>query len=69
VIPAIHPEFGIGAGTRVQNHTRDFTDAAATDAAHEAMLDAARLLAMTAVELVLDPDLLARAKAEFARTK
>jgi metal-dependent amidase/aminoacylase/carboxypeptidase family protein len=66
VVPAIHPEFAIGGAARPQNHTREFTDAAITEHAHEAMLDAARLLAMTAVEVALDQNLLARAKAEFA---
>lgn len=68
VVPSIHPEFAIGAGTSVQNHTRDFTDAACTDAAHDAMLNAARILAMTAIDLALDRDLLSAAKEEFAAT-
>jgi len=68
-IPAIHPEFAIGGPARIQNHTRDFTVAAVTDTAHDAMLDAARLLAMTAVDLALDGDLLASAKAEFASSE
>jgi amidohydrolase len=64
VVPAIHPVFGIG--TRAGNHTRDFTAAAVTDAAHAAMIEAAKMLAMTGVDLALDPDLVRRAKADFA---
>ena len=65
-MPAIHPEFSIG--TRAHNHTKDFTATAATDAAHQAMLRAAQVLAMTGVELVLDADLLRQAKADFGAT-
>jgi amidohydrolase len=66
-LPAIHPEFAIGAGPSVQTHTREFADATATDEAHAAMLDATRLLAMTAIDLALDPSLLQAAKDEFER--
>lgn len=72
IVPSIHPEFAIGAPPSIQNHTRDFTDLACTDAAHAAMLDAAYLLAITTIELVLDRNLLACVKEEFdaeTRTK
>jgi metal-dependent amidase/aminoacylase/carboxypeptidase family protein len=63
-IPSIHPMFGIGAAAF--NHTPAFTEVCATDAAHAAMVQTAQALAMTAVDVALDPDLLQRAKEEFA---
>jgi amidohydrolase len=63
VLPAIHPTFGVGAFAI--NHTEAFTDVAATDSAHQAMIEVGQALAMTGVDVVLDAGLLARAKAEF----
>ncbi|MHB8377331.1 MAG: M20 family metallopeptidase [Dehalococcoidia bacterium] len=63
-VPSIHPTFGVGQ--MVFNHTPEFTAAAVTDAAHESMLQTAEALAMTGVEVALDPDLLRRVKADFA---
>jgi metal-dependent amidase/aminoacylase/carboxypeptidase family protein len=63
VVPAIHPTFGVGAFAI--NHTEAFTQVAATDAAHKAMIEVGQALAMTGVDLVMNPDLLRQAKAEF----
>lgn len=63
VVPSIHPTFSVGAFGI--NHTEGFTKVSATDAAHQAMLQVAQALAMTGVDLVLDPDLLQEAKAAF----
>lgn len=67
VVPSIHPNFGVGAP--VVTHSREFTAVAATAAAHAAMLRTAQALAMTAIDLVLDPELLERAKKEFASSR
>ncbi|MBF8286474.1 MAG: peptidase protein 2-like, partial [Dehalococcoidia bacterium] len=63
-MPSIHPMFGVGA--MAFNHTPAFTNVCATDAAHASMVQVAQALAMTGVDVVLDPDLLQRAKEEFA---
>ncbi len=63
-IPSIHPMFGIGA--MAFNHTPAFTEVCATDVAHAAMVQVAQALAMTGVDVALEPDLLQRAKEEFA---
>jgi len=63
-MPSIHPMFGVGA--MAFNHTPAFTDVCATEAAHASMVQVAQALAMTGVDVVLDPDLLQRAKDEFA---
>jgi amidohydrolase len=64
VLPSIHPMFGVGA--MAFNHTPAFTSVCATDAAHASMVQVAQALAMTGVDVVLDPDLLQRVKDEFA---
>ncbi len=46
-------------------HSIRFRDAAATDQANETTLMAATLVAQTAYDLFLDPDLVAAAWAEF----
>ncbi len=63
IVPSIHPTFSVGQ--MIFNHTPEFTGAAITDAAHESMLKTAQTLAMTGVELALDPDLVKRVKADF----
>ena len=64
VTPSIHPVFGIPAAAG--NHTPEFTAAAAAAPAQDAMLVAAKAMALTALDLLTDPGLLARARADFA---
>ena len=64
VVPSIHPTFGVGQ--MIFNHTPEFAAAAVTDAAHESMLQTAEALAMTGIDVALEPDLLRRIKADFA---
>ena len=63
VVPSIHPMFAIE--TDGGNHTPEFTAAAATSGAHEAMLTAATAMAMTAHELFTDPVRLQQARSSF----
>ncbi len=65
VVPSIHPMFGIGA--MAFNHTPAFTEVCATEAAHAAMVQTAQALAMTGIDVALDPELLQRARDGFAR--
>lgn len=62
-VPSIHPLFGIQ--THAVNHTAEFTTAAATREANDAMLRAAKAMAMTGIDLCLRPGLLENAKREF----
>lgn len=64
VVPSIHPNFSVGSPTLT--HSPEFTAVAATDAAHAAMLQTAKALAMTGIDLALQPELVQRAKADFA---
>ena len=65
VVPSIHPVFGIPVEDGAGNHTPGFTAAAATEEAHRATLRASKALAMTALDLYANPDLLKKAWAEF----
>lgn len=65
LLPAIHPYLAI-APESVAGHTVEFAAAAGSPAGHQAMLNAARAMAMTCLELFYQPELLTRAKAEFA---
>ncbi len=64
-VPAIHPYIYIGD---FAGHTPEFRDAAIAPAAHAGLLQAAKGMAMTAVDLLSDPDLMARVQREFADT-
>ena len=67
ILPAIHPYVTIAApGTG--GHTPEFAVAAASPWGHQALIRSAKALAMTAVDLFTQPELLAEAKSEFART-
>ena len=66
ILPAIHAYFAI-VSESIANHTVEFAVAAASPAGDAAVVDGAATLAMTAADLLAEPALLARAKAEFAR--
>jgi amidohydrolase len=64
IVPAAHPYIGI-APEGTPGHSTAFRDAAATPEAHANAIAAAKALALLAVDLMQEPALLARAKAEF----
>jgi metal-dependent amidase/aminoacylase/carboxypeptidase family protein len=64
VCPTIHPDLAI-CDEGVPGHSIAFRDAAVSRRADETTLLAATLVAQTAVELFLDPDLVERAWAAF----
>jgi hypothetical protein len=61
VVPTIHPNFPIGADLEL--HSREFARAAASPEGEAGLAEAARALALTVLELVLDPDLRAAVQA------
>lgn len=65
VVPAIHPYIGIGPG--IPGHTRDFEAAAGGESGKLAVVDGAVILGATAAELMLNSELLGKAKSEFAQ--
>jgi len=64
--PAIHATIAI-TSTEAQLHSPDFAAAAASDEAIDGLCDAAKALAMTAVDLLARPEKLAEVKEEFER--
>jgi amidohydrolase len=68
VVPSIHPAIAV-AGPDIPIHTVDFREMAATEAGHAALLDSAKALAMTAVDVFTDADLRERMRREFESSK
>lgn len=64
-IPSIHPYVSIGSKDMV-GHTLEFRDASFGDRGVEAMLAAAKAMALTAYDVMARPDLLAEVSREFA---
>ena len=65
VIPAIHPSVAI-VSPDVLLHSADFAVAAASESGHKGLVDAAKALAMTVVDLLSEPQALAEVKDEFS---
>ncbi|MDP3047099.1 MAG: M20 family metallopeptidase, partial [Chloroflexota bacterium] len=66
VVPSVSASLRI-AGEGVAGHSQVFADAAISEAGRRMMLDAAKGLALTAIDLMSDPALLAAARAELTR--
>jgi len=64
LVPAIHPTVAI-APPDVPIHTPEFRDVSASEAGHRGLLDAAKAMAMTAVDVLLDADLRRRIEEGF----
>lgn len=67
VIPTAHPVFAIEASA--WNHTREFTSATGSDAAQAPTLRVAKLLALTALDVLRDPELLQRIREDFKASR
>jgi amidohydrolase len=66
--PAIHPMIAI-APPGVMIHSSQFAETAATEKALKTILDAAKAMAMTAVDLLASPKTLNGVRAEFQKSK
>src|SRR5438094_885058 len=67
VVPALHPTIGI-APSEVPGHSQAFLEASGSPRGYQAMIDAAKALAMTGADLLSDPELVEQAKGEFRRS-
>jgi metal-dependent amidase/aminoacylase/carboxypeptidase family protein len=68
VVPSIHGYVRIGDAAVIGNtHSPEFAPHTVTEQAHRAIDDAAKAMAMTCIDLFERPELLARAKAEWAK--
>ncbi len=68
LVPSIHPSIAI-APLEVLGHSAEFASAAISEAGMRGMLDGAKALAMTVVDLLAEPAVVAKAKEEFGRGK
>ena len=66
-VPSIHPMLGV-APAGVIIHNPEFTRYAASDKGDQAVIDGAKSLAMTTLDLMADPTAMARARADFVAT-
>jgi amidohydrolase len=64
MVPAIHPYVTI-IDPGISGHTPEFAAAAASERGQQALIRSAKAMAMTAVDLLTQPALMAQAKAEF----
>jgi metal-dependent amidase/aminoacylase/carboxypeptidase family protein len=64
LVPSIHPSVAI-APTGVSIHSPQFAAAAASELGSQGMIDAAKALAMTVVDLLASPETVARIREEF----
>ena len=64
-VPSIHP-YVVIAPVGTAGHTAAFREAALTDLGNEGLLNAAKGMAMTTMDLLANPELLHQAKQEFA---
>jgi amidohydrolase len=65
LVPSIHPSIAI-APKGIAIHSPQFAEAAASDAGIQGMIDAAKSLAMTVVDLLSSPETIDRVNKEFA---
>ena len=68
VVPAIHPYIAIGPDG-MPGHSTEFVKASASEQGHRGLIYAAKGLAMTAIDVFTDPELLAKIKKEFKEYK
>ncbi len=66
LVPSIHPFVAI-APPEVSGHSSEFAAAAASEAGMKGMIDAAKALAMTVVDLLSSPETVTRVKEEFMK--
>ena len=64
LVPSIHPTIAI-ASSEVLIHTPEFASAAASEAGHEGLMDAAKAMAMTVADILGQPERLDKIKQEF----
>jgi amidohydrolase len=69
VVPGVHANIAITSRRIVVNHSPQFAEAAVSEKGLESIIDAAKGLAMTAADLLAEPELVKKAKAEFSGKK
>ena len=67
VVPSIFPLIAISSKP-LANHSAEFHAAAASDAGNQVVIDSAKALAMTATDVMAQPETLSQIKEEFLNT-
>lgn len=68
-IPAIHPSISITGGNKVSGHSREFAAATISSLGKEALLVAAKALALSTADLLMEEHILNQVKEEFMNKK
>jgi hypothetical protein len=68
VVPSIHPLIAIASAGAV-THSPQFAKTAASETGMRGLIDGAKAMAMTVVDLMAQPEVLGNVKEEFARDK
>ena len=68
IVPAIHPTIAI-APQDIAIHTEEFREMAAADSGHRGLIDSAKAMAMTAIDVLVDENLRQRMAEEFRQTE
>jgi len=68
VVPSIHPSIAIGP-KKLAGHSREFAVASVSEHGHEAMLIAAKAMALTSLDLFQDEALMQKVQNEFKKGK
>ena len=68
VVPTIHPYMGISK-VEINGHSTDFAKAASSEYGNEQMLKITKALAMTAIDVFTNPELVREMKEEFVESK
>jgi len=69
IVPGIHATISISGGRGVVSHSPQFAEAAVSERGLQAVVDAAKGMALTVADLVSDSGLVEKAKAEFFKSK
>jgi hypothetical protein len=64
IVPSLHPMIAVSPPS-VALHSHEFAQWAASEAGHRAVADGAKALAMTALDVLCDADLLNAVRASF----
>ncbi len=65
IVPTIHPYIAVSQGALV--HSPEFAEAARSEEGLQGMVDAAKGMAMTAIDLLTDPSIMDKVREDFSR--
>lgn len=65
IVPSIHPTYSIG--TKAANHSLGFTEASGKPEAQKSTLIAAQSMALLALDIMCNPNILKKAKEQFEK--